>query len=200
MYSWIALVPCPIPIIFNSLGNRRECRFRHPLLHHQIRQIGAHLPLLRGGVLLQVVGHGDVQQGIVLCLLPPSVAGAEVGEGDDLAAEEDFHAVVELAESAGGEPEEFRKDCGADDRSLFGFYQGDGEVRAEGEQLLSELRTGTGIASNPLALDAVLYFAHFSYYLISTRALFWPIPGWNYWPTLVRNTSLSDPVTISCEQ
>ena len=39
----------------------------------------------------------------------------------DLAAEEDFHAVVELADSAGGEPEEFRKDCGADDRSLLGF-------------------------------------------------------------------------------
>ena len=29
------------------------------------------------------------------------VVGSEVGEGDDLAAEEDFHAVVELAESAG---------------------------------------------------------------------------------------------------
>ena len=111
--------------------------FLHPL-HHPVRQIGAHLPLLRGGVLLQVVGHGDVQQGIVLCLLPPSVAGAEVGEGDDLATEEDFHAVVELAESAGGEPEEFRKDCGADDRSLLGFYHGDGKLRAEGEQVLSE--------------------------------------------------------------
>ena len=63
-------------------------------------------------------------------------------EGDDLAAKEDFHAVVELAESAGGEPEEFRKDCGADDRSLFGFYQGDGELRAEGEQVLSEQALG----------------------------------------------------------
>ena len=40
----------------------------------------------------------------------PAVVGAEVGESDDLAAEEDFYAVVELAESAGGEPEEFRKD------------------------------------------------------------------------------------------
>ena len=39
----------------------------------------------------------------------PAVVGAEVGESDDLAAEEDFYAVVELAESAGGEPEEFRK-------------------------------------------------------------------------------------------
>ena len=97
---------------------------------------------MRGGVLLQVVGHGDVQQGVVLCLLPPSVAGAEVGEGDDLAAEEDFHAVVELAESSGGESEEFRKDCGADDRSLFGFYQGDGELRIEGEQVLSEQALG----------------------------------------------------------
>ena len=63
-------------------------------------------------------------------------------EGDDLAAKEDFHAVVELAESAGGEPEEFRKDCGADDRSLFGFYQGDGKIRAEGEQVLSEQALG----------------------------------------------------------
>ena len=89
---------------------QQKSPFRYPLLHHQIRQIGAHLPLLRGGVLLKVVGHGDVQQGIVLCLLPPSVVGAEVGEGDDLATEEDFHAVVDLAESAGGEPEEFRKD------------------------------------------------------------------------------------------
>ena len=142
MYSWIALVPCPIPIIFNSLGNRRECRFLHPLLHHQIRQIGAHLPLLRGGVLLKVVGHGDVQQGIVLCLLPPSVTGAEVGEDDDLAAEEDFHAVVELTESAGGEPEEFRKDCGADDRSLLDFYHGDEKFRAEGSRC-SHLRKGT---------------------------------------------------------
>ena len=93
---------------------------------------------MRGGVLLQVVGHGDVQQGIVLCLLLPALAGAEVGEGDDLAAEEDFHAVVELAESAGGEPEEFRKDCGADDRGLSGFNQSDWELRAEGEQVLSE--------------------------------------------------------------
>ena len=75
---------------------------------------------------------------IVLCLLPPSVAGSEVWEGDDLAAEMDFHAVVELAESAGGEPEEFRKDCGADYRSLFGFYQGDGKFRSEGKQVLSE--------------------------------------------------------------
>ena len=83
-----------------------------------------------------------VQQGIVLCLLPPSVAGAEVGEGDDLATEEDFHAVVELAESAGGEPEEFRKDCGADDRSLFGFYQGDRKLGVEGEQVLSEQALG----------------------------------------------------------
>ena len=65
-----------------------------------------HLPLLRGDVLLQVVGHGDVQQGIVLCLLPPSVTCAEVGEDDDLAAEEDCHAVVELAESAGGVSEQ----------------------------------------------------------------------------------------------
>lgn len=121
-----------------------NCKFSilRPLLLHQIRQIGAHLPLLRGGVLLQVVGHGDVQQGIVLCLLTPSVAGAEVGEGDDLAAEEDFHAVVELAESAGGEPEEFRKDCGADDRSLFGFYQSNWKIRAEGEQVLSEQALG----------------------------------------------------------
>ena len=89
--------------------NRRfipQFPFPHPLLHHQIRQIGAHLPLLRGGVLLQVVGHGDVKQGIVLCLLPPSFAGSEVGEGDDLAAEEDFHAVVELVESAGSVSEQ----------------------------------------------------------------------------------------------
>ena len=71
--------------------------------------------------------------------LPPSVVSTEVGEGDDLAAEEDFHAVVELlAESVGGEPEEFRKDSGVDDRSLFGFDQGDGNLRAEGEQVLSE--------------------------------------------------------------
>ena len=108
--------------------------FLQPLLHHSVRQIGALLPLLRGGVLLQVVGHGDVQQGIALCLLPPSVTGAEVGEGDDLAAKEDFHAVVELAESAGGEPEEFRKDCGADDRSLLDFYHGDEKFMAEGSR------------------------------------------------------------------
>ena len=29
-----------------------------------------------------------------------------------------------------------------DDRSLFGFYQGDGELRAEGEQVLSEQALG----------------------------------------------------------
>ena len=105
-------------------------------------QVGAHLPLLRGGVLFQVFGHCDVQQGIVLCLLPPAAAGTEVGEDDDLAAEEDFHAVVELADSAGGEPEELRKDYGADDRSLFGFYQGDGEFSAEGKPVLSEQALG----------------------------------------------------------
>ena len=126
-----------IRLSFSTADSFLNSPFLHPL-HHPVRQIGALLPLLRGGVLLQVVGHGDVQQGIALCLLPPSVAGAEVGEGDDLAAEEDFHAVVELAQSAGGEPEEFRKDCGVDDRSLFGFYQGDGELRAEGKQVLSE--------------------------------------------------------------
>ena len=71
----------------------------------------------------------------------PAVVGAEVGESDDLAAEVDFHAVVELAESAGGEPEEFRKDCGADDRSLLGFNQSDGGLSAEGEQVLSEKGT-----------------------------------------------------------
>lgn len=76
---------------------QQKSPFRHPLLHHQVRQVSTYLPLLRGGVLLQVVGHCDVQQGIVLCLLPPSVVGAEVGEGDNLAAEEDFHAIVELA-------------------------------------------------------------------------------------------------------
>ena len=103
-----SLVPFCIIIIlsFSTADSFLNSPSRHPLLHHKIRQIGAHLPLLRGGVLLQVVGHGDVQQGIVLCLLPPSVAGAEVGEGDDLAAEEDFHAVVELAESAGGVSEQ----------------------------------------------------------------------------------------------
>ena len=135
-----SLVPFCIIIIlsFSTADSFLNSPSRHPLLHHPVRQVGADLPLLRGGVLLKVVGHGDVQQGIVLCLLPPYVAGAEVGEGDDLATEEDFHAVVELAESAGGEPEEFRKDCGADDISLFGFNLSDGEARAEGEQVLSE--------------------------------------------------------------
>ena len=33
-------------------------------------------PAAAGGVLYKVAGHGDVQQGIILCLLPPSVAGA----------------------------------------------------------------------------------------------------------------------------
>ena len=126
-----SLVPFCILIIlsFSTTDSFLNSPFLPPLLHHPVRQIGTHLPLLPGGVLFQVVGHDDVQQGIVLCLLPPSVAGVEVGEGDDMAAEEDFHAVVELAESAGGEPEGFRKDCGADDRSLSGFYQGDGELR-----------------------------------------------------------------------
>ena len=54
-------------------------------------------PAAAGWRSFQVVGHGDVQQGIVLCLFLPSVIGAEVRESDDLAAEEDFHAVVELA-------------------------------------------------------------------------------------------------------
>ena len=36
-------------------------------------------------------------------------------------AEEDFHAVVELAESAGSEPEEYRKDCGADEQMTAVF-------------------------------------------------------------------------------
>ena len=102
-----SLVPFCILIIlsFSTTDSFLNSPFLPPLLHHQIRHIGTHLPLLPGGVLFQVVGHDDVQQGIVLCLLPPSVAGAEVGEGDDLTAEEDFHAVVELAESADGEPE-----------------------------------------------------------------------------------------------
>ena len=48
-----------------------------PLLH-PIRQIRTHLPQLRRGVLLQVVGDGNVQQGILPCLLPPEVEDAEV--------------------------------------------------------------------------------------------------------------------------
>ena len=39
--------------------------------------------LRRRCVFLQVVGHGNVQQGIVLCLLPPAVVGTGIGEGDD---------------------------------------------------------------------------------------------------------------------
>ena len=62
--------------------------------------------------------------------------------------------VVELAEPAVGEPEEFRKDCGADHRSLFGFNQSDGKLRAEGGA--GALRTGTGTVSNHRAADAVL--------------------------------------------
>ena len=100
-----------------------------PLLHHPIRQIRTHLSQLRRGVLVQVVGHGDVQQGILLCLLPPELVASEVGDGDDLAAEKDVHTVVELGEAAGGEPEEFGEDCGTDDRGLFGFHQGNGKVR-----------------------------------------------------------------------
>ena len=35
-----------------------------------------------------------------------------------------------------------RKDSGVDDRSLFGFDQGDGNLRAEGEQVLSDQAMG----------------------------------------------------------
>ena len=34
---------------------------------------------------------------MAFAVMASSVAGAEVGEGDNLAAEEDFHAIVELA-------------------------------------------------------------------------------------------------------
>ena len=90
---------------------------------------------------------------MAFAVMASSVAGAEVGEGDNLAAEEDFHSVVEPAESAGGEPEEFRKDFGADDRNLFGFNQSDGKIRAEGA---GALRTDTGIASKHRASDVAL--------------------------------------------
>ena len=45
--------------------------FPHQLLLLPIRQIRTHLPLGFCGVLLQVVGDADVQQGILPCLLPP---------------------------------------------------------------------------------------------------------------------------------
>ena len=41
-----------------------------------------------------------------------------------------------------------------DDRSLFGFYQGDGELSAEWEQVLSEQALGQ--RPDPLAANAVL--------------------------------------------
>ena len=132
---------------------QQKSPFRYPLLHHPVRQIGAHLPLLRGGVLLKVVGHGDVQQGIVLCLLLPALAGAEVGEGDDLAARRTFTRSLNWSSP----PVASQRNSGKTAEQMTAVFSASTRARgAQGRGGAGALRTGAGTASNHRVVDAVL--------------------------------------------
>ena len=89
-------------------------------------------PVLLGAVLLEEVGHLDAQLREFRGFLAPGLVAVDVREGSDGTAFEDVEPGIELGFAAGGEPEEFGDESGADDGRLLGFDEGHGLLGEEG--------------------------------------------------------------------
>ena len=77
------------------------------------------------GIGLKKVTHADVEVREVLDFLAPGCVTVHVWKSDHITAVQDFQSLVELALSSGGQPKIVRHQFATDDRSLFGFDQGD---------------------------------------------------------------------------
>ena len=95
-------------------------------------------PVLLGAVLLEEVGHFDAQLREFRSFLAPGLVAVDVREGGDGTALEDVEPSIELGLAAGGEPEEFGDESGADDGGLLRFDEGHGLLGEEGQQVFAE--------------------------------------------------------------
>ena len=97
------------------------------------------LPVLFRGVLLEDGADGDLEAGDGGEFACPFFVGVYVGEGYYFAALQDFELFfAELGFSAGGEPDVFGHEAGADYGGFLGFYEGYWLVGVCGEQVFSE--------------------------------------------------------------
>ena len=112
----------------------------------EVGDVGTAAEFLFSGILLEIVGDGDVQVRTFPGLFAPLVVGVHVGEGYDLAAVEDLNAVVEAGLSAGGEPNEVGHHSGADDGGLFSLNEAYDFLRIRGEEVLAKEALGHGPA------------------------------------------------------
>lgn len=94
------------------------------------------------GITLEVVGDFDCQSGQHRESGLPGVVAVNVGEGNDIPADEDFEFVSELGFASGGEPYIGGHEGGADDGCLFGFNEGYFFIWVFGKQVLSEETLG----------------------------------------------------------
>lgn len=77
--------------------------------------------VLRGGSPFQIVGDDDSQVGTLFGFFFPSLVAIDVGEGEDLPSLQDLNPVVELSLAAGGEPDPFGTEDGADNGCFLCF-------------------------------------------------------------------------------
>ena len=76
-----------------------------------------------GGALLQEWADGDVEHRVLGQLFAPLLVAIDIGERHDLPVGQDEEPVVDAGLAAGGQPDVFGHEAGADDGSLLGFYQ-----------------------------------------------------------------------------
>jgi len=74
-----------------------------------------------GGAFLKEGADGDIELWVLGQLLGPFLIAIDVGEGDDLPVGQDQEPVVDAGLAAGGQPDVFGHEAGADDGRLFGF-------------------------------------------------------------------------------
>lgn len=96
------------------------------------------LSVFFGGITLEVVGDFDCQSGLHRESGLPCVIAVNVGEGNDIPADENFEFVSELGFASGGEPYIGGHEGCADDGCLFGFDEGYFFIWVFGKQVLSE--------------------------------------------------------------
>ena len=95
-----------------------------------------------GGVAEDEVGDGDGEVGAFGGFAAPGFDAVDVGKGHDVAAPEDFDAVVHLGFAAGGEPEEVWTEDGGDDGGLLRLDESDGLVGVSWQEVFSEKALG----------------------------------------------------------